>query len=201
MITILDYQMGNLRSVAKAIEKVGEMPQLVDTPEAVLQAEKLIVPGVGGFPACMAALKERGLEDAIQEYIKSGRPYLGICLGMQILMEESEEFGKHAGLGIFKGKVVRFAGNLNLKIPHMGWNSLEFPKTSKLFADVKPGAYVYFVHSYFCVPKKKKFISATSDYGYSFAAAFEQDNIFAVQFHPEKSQKVGLKILENFCGV
>lgn len=200
-ITILDYQMGNLRSVAKAVERLGQSAQLVDTPEDLLKADKLIVPGVGGFPACMDALKTRGLDTAIKDYIKSGRPYLGICLGMQILMELSEEFGSHPGLGIFKGRVERFSPKTKLKIPHMGWNRLKFPKDSKLFKDISPGAYVYFVHSYFCEPKESKLVAATSNYGQDFCAAFEQDNVFAVQFHPEKSQSVGLNILKNFCEV
>lgn len=198
-ITILDYQMGNLRSVAKAVEKIGGAVKVVDTAGQIAQADKLIVPGVGGFPDCMKVLKERGLDKAIQDFISTERPYLGICLGMQILMEEGEEGGSHPGLGIFSGKVERFAASPSLKIPHMGWNALEFPKKSKLFSGVDSGSYVYFVHSYYCAPKKKKLISATSHYGETFAAAFEENNLFAVQFHPEKSQKVGLEILKNFC--
>jgi glutamine amidotransferase len=157
-----------------------------------------VVPGVGAFRDCMAALREFKLEEAIRGFIKTGRPYLGICLGMQILMDEGEEGGLHQGMGIFPGKVVRFAPELNLKVPHMGWNRLDPEKETRILQGLGPESYAYFVHSYYVTPKKKKISAATTEYGVNFTSVIEQDNIYAVQFHPEKSQKVGLKILENF---
>ncbi|MCB1214057.1 MAG: imidazole glycerol phosphate synthase subunit HisH [Deltaproteobacteria bacterium] len=199
MITILDYQMGNLKSVAKAIESLDYSWELVTDPESILDAQKLIVPGVGGFPDCMKVLHQRGLDGALLEYIESGRPYLGICLGMQILMEVGEEGGKHEGLGFFKGRVKRFDPKLNLKIPHMGWNRLQVNPDSQVLEGLGQDPYVYFVHSYYVEPEDKSIIASQTDYGVNFASALEKDNVYAVQFHPEKSQKVGLKILDNFC--
>jgi glutamine amidotransferase len=198
MIAILDYEMGNLKSVSKALEAVGAEVRITRNPQEALQADKLVVPGVGAFRDCMGNLGKFNLVEAIQSFIKSGRPYLGICLGMQILMEESEEGGKYEGMGIFSGKVKRFAPELKLKVPHMGWNRLIPEKESTILQGLNPESFAYFVHSYYVEPKKKKISAATTDYGVKFTSVIEQDNIYAVQFHPEKSQKVGLKILENF---
>lgn len=198
MIAILDYEMGNLKSVSKALEAVGGEVRITRDPKEAAKADKMVVPGVGAFRDCMAALRKFQLVETIQNFIKSGRPYLGICLGMQILMEESEEGGSHKGLGIFHGKVVRFAPELNLKVPHMGWNRLDPEKESALLRGLRPEAFAYFVHSYYVAPKKKKISAAQTEYGVKFTSVIEQDNIYAVQFHPEKSQAVGLKILENF---
>lgn len=198
MIAILDYQMGNLKSVSKALEAVGGVCRITRNPGEVKGAEKLIVPGVGAFRDCMAALRQFRLVDPVKQFIQSGRPYLGICLGMQILMERSEEGGIHEGLGVFPGQVVRFAPELNLKVPHMGWNQIQPVKENRLLEGLDSGSYAYFVHSYYVAPKNKKITAATTEYGVEFSSVIEQDNVFAVQFHPEKSQAVGLKILENF---
>jgi imidazole glycerol-phosphate synthase subunit HisH len=198
MIAILDYEMGNLKSASKALEAVGGEVRITRDPKVALQADKLVVPGVGAFRDCMAALRKFKLDEAIGDFIRSGRPYLGICLGMQILMDESEEGGTFPGLGIFSGKVIRFAPELNLKVPHMGWNRLDPEKDSRILQGLKPEAFAYFVHSYYVTPTKKKISAASTEYGVKFTSVIEQDNVYAVQFHPEKSQAVGLKILENF---
>ena len=197
-IAVLDYEMGNLKSVSKALEAVGGEVCITRDPKEALKAEKLVVPGVGAFRDCMAALEKFKLDEAIRDFIASGRPYLGICLGMQILMDESEEGGKFKGLGIFPGKVVRFAPELKLKVPHMGWNRLDVEKECRLLEGLPAESFAYFVHSYYVTPKAKKICVAKTEYGENFTSVIEQDNIFAVQFHPEKSQAVGLKILENF---
>ncbi len=197
MIAILDYDMGNLRSVSKAVEHVGGKCAVTRDPKRAAQADKLILPGVGAFKDCMANLESYGLIEPIREFIASGRPFLGICLGMQLLMDESEEGGRHRGLGILPGKVRRFSPELGLKVPHMGWNRLKLMGKPRLLEGME-GDYVYFVHSYYVAPEKKKAIAAVSDYGLEFAASLESDNIFATQFHPEKSQKVGLGLLKRF---
>lgn len=197
MIAILDYDMGNLRSVSKAVEHVGGKCAVTRDPKRAAKADKLILPGVGAFKDCMANLESYGLIEPIREFIASGRPFLGICLGMQLLMDESEEGGRHKGLGILPGKVLRFSPELGLKVPHMGWNRLKLKGKPRLLEGME-GDYVYFVHSYYVAPEKKKAIAAVSDYGLEFAASFESDNIFATQFHPEKSQKVGLGLLKRF---
>jgi glutamine amidotransferase len=198
MIAILDYQMGNLKSVSKALETVGAKCEVTRDPAVVAKADRLVVPGVGAFRDCMAGLSSQGLTEPIQDFIRSGRPYLGICLGMQILMEESEEGGHHPGLGIFPGKVLRFSPKLPLKVPHMGWNQLNKKMDSRLLKDIPNDSYVYFVHSYYVAPENKKITSASTDYGIPFTSCIEFENIFAVQFHPEKSQQIGLKILKAF---
>ncbi|HCU25764.1 MAG TPA: imidazole glycerol phosphate synthase subunit HisH [Deltaproteobacteria bacterium] len=198
MIAILDYDMGNLRSVSKAVEHVGGKCQVTRDPAVVAKADKLILPGVGAFKDCMENLRSYRLIEAIREFIDSGRPFLGICLGMQLLMDESEEGGTHSGLGIIPGKVLRFSSEAGIKVPHMGWNQLKVAAKSDLFSEME-AEYVYFVHSYYVVPKHpRKVVAATTDYGLRFAAALEQENIFATQFHPEKSQKVGLALLGRF---
>lgn len=197
MIAILDYDMGNLRSVSKALEHVGGQCVVTRDPKQAAKADKLILPGVGAFKDCMANLESYGLIEPIRAFIASGRPFLGICLGMQLLMDESEEGGRHQGLGIIPGKVQRFSPELGLKVPHMGWNQLKLKGKPRLLEGMQDD-YVYFVHSYYVAPEKKQVIAATADYGLEFAASLESDNIFATQFHPEKSQTVGLGLLKRF---
>lgn len=199
MIAILDYGMGNLKSVSKAFERVGADYQITRDPQDVARADKLVVPGVGAFGDCMRNLGDLGLIEPIREFIRSGRYYLGLCLGMQILMDESEEGSGVAGLGLIPGKVLKFPADLGLKVPHMGWNSLKIKKKTKLFRDLSQDCYVYFVHSYYVAPDSPQVVAATTDYGLTFASSLESKNILATQFHPEKSQQVGLQIIRNFC--
>ena len=202
MIAILDYDMGNLRSVSKALEHVGAKVQITRDPKVVAKADKLVLPGVGAFKDCIGNLKSYGLVEPILKFIETGKPFLGICVGMQMLMTESEEGGQHFGLNIFKGKVLRFPAKYKLKVPHMGWNNISVEKDSRLLKGLKDESFVYFVHSYYVVPTKKKELAAASTkYGVKFTAAIEHENVFATQFHPEKSQDVGLKILKNFVKV
>lgn len=196
-IAIIDYGMGNLHSAAKALEKVGAQVKVTSDPELVRQADKVILPGVGAFGDCMKNLNERGLAPVIHEVIAAGKPFLGICVGLQMLFEGSEEDPGVAGLGIFKGMVRKIAAP-GLKIPHMGWNNLEYRTSSSLFQGLPPAAYVYFVHSYHAVPTDESCITAVTDYGGQVTAAVGRGLVQAVQFHPEKSSAVGLKILANF---
>ena len=196
-ITIIDYGMGNLHSAAKALEKVGAQVTVTRDPELVRQADKVILPGVGAFGDCMKNLNERGLAPVIHEVIAAGKPFLGICVGLQMLFEGSEEDPGVAGLGIFKGLVRKIVAP-GLKIPHMGWNNLEYRTSSSLFQGLPPAAYVYFVHSYHAVPTDESCITAVTDYGGQVTAAVGRGLVQAVQFHPEKSSAVGLKILANF---
>ncbi len=197
-IAILDYGMGNLRSVQKALEKYGASVVLSSCPEEIKDMAALVVPGVGAFDDCVRNLKRDNLDRTITDFISSGRPFLGICLGLQILFEGSEEGGEK-GLGIFKGKVLRFPPML--KVPHMGWNSLELTASGKkceILKDIKDGEYFYFVHSYYVKPEDKSIIATTTDYDVEFTSSVCSKNIFACQFHPEKSQNAGLKLIENF---
>ena len=196
-IAIIDYGMGNLHSAAKALEKVGAQVTVTRDPELVRQADKVILPGVGAFGDCMKNLNERGLAPVIHEVIAAGKPFLGICVGLQMLFEGSEEDPGVAGLGIFKGMVRKIAAP-GLKIPHMGWNNLEYRTSSSLFQGLPPAAYVYFVHSFHAVPTDESCITAVTDYGGQVTAAVGRGVVQAVQFHPEKSSAVGLKILANF---
>ena len=196
-IAIIDYGMGNLHSAAKALEKVGAQVKVTSDPELVRQADKVILPGVGAFGDCMKNLNERELAPVIHEVIAAGKPFLGICVGLQLLFEGSEEDPGVAGLGIFKGLVRKIAAP-GLKIPHMGWNNLEYRTSSSLFQGLPPAAYVYFVHSYHAVPTDESCITAVTDYGGQVTAAVGRGLVQAVQFHPEKSSAVGLKILANF---
>lgn len=198
MIAIVDYGMGNLRSVSKALEKLGFGTQFVDTPDAVERADKLVVPGVGAFGDAMRELESRNLVEPIKEYARSGRPVLGICLGMQIFMEESEEDPGVPGLALIPGKVVRFK-DMGLKIPHMGWNNLKLRDGARLFSGTGASPCVYFVHSYFVAPTDKAVAAATTDYGETFVSSVETGNLLGTQFHPEKSQEIGLQILKNFA--
>ena len=196
-ITIIDYGMGNLHSAAKALEKVGAQVTVTRDPELERQADKVILPGVGAFGDCMKNLNERELAPVIHEVIAAGKPFLGICVGLQLLFEGSEEDPGVAGLGIFKGLVRKIAAP-GLKIPHMGWNNLEYRTSSSLFQGLPPAAYVYFVHSFHAVPTDESCITAVTDYGGQVTAAVGRGLVQAVQFHPEKSSAVGLKILANF---
>lgn len=215
MIAIIDYGMGNLRSVQKGFEKVGHTAIVTSDPKAIMDSSHVVLPGVGAFPDCMRNLEERGLLDIVPKVIESGRPFLGICLGLQLLFTESEEFGVHKGLDIIKGRVVKFSGQgsevrgqektlatghwpLELKVPHMGWNTVSIKKKSPAMEGIDDGSYFYFVHSYYVVPEDEKVVATATDYGINFVSSIWKDNVFASQFHPEKSQEKGLRILKNF---
>ncbi|MCA9016512.1 MAG: imidazole glycerol phosphate synthase subunit HisH [Planctomycetaceae bacterium] len=199
MITIVDYGMGNLRSVQKAFEKVGAEAAICSQPEEISQATKLILPGVGAFRDAIQALQQQSLVEPILEHVHSGKPFLGICLGLQLLFDVSYEDGEYAGLGIIPGKVVRFEDQPDLKIPHMGWNQIERTGPHPILAGIPEHEYFYFVHSYYVVPENESDVAAWTDYGCRFASMVARDNIVASQFHPEKSQDAGLKLLQNFA--
>lgn len=198
VIALVDYGMGNLRSVEKALKTVGAEVQLATTPEQIHAAKGLVLPGVGAIGDCVCNLTDQQLVPAIRGFIESGKPFLGICLGLQALFDESEESGGVKGLGIFPGGVPRFRVQ-NLKVPHMGWNKLSIQQPDcPLLQGVGQGSYVYFVHSYFVAPRDRSLVCTTTDYGGEFCSMIWRDNVFATQFHPEKSQAVGLKMLANF---
>ena len=200
MIALLDYGSGNLRSVHKALLKVGADVRIAQRPEEIGDAGGLVLPGVGAFDDCINALRKQELLEAAREFIKSGRPFLGICVGYQALFERSEEFNScAAGLGIFQGSVVRFSEKSGLKIPQIGWNQLEIVNSQcPLYRGIAAGSYVYFVHSFHPQPVDDSIVATRTDYGGKFASSVWRDNVFATQFHPEKSQKVGLQLLKNF---
>ncbi len=199
MIAIVDYGMGNLRSVEKAFLKIGAKAHVTGEPSDLNNAEALVLPGVGAFADCMRNLREKDLLEVVISSIEKGKPYLGICLGLQILFEESEEFGLNKGLGIISGKVRRFSfKNKELKIPHMGWNSIKIIKRAPIFTDIPEESYFYFVHSYYVEPSDTSVISTLTEYGHPFVSSIWKDNIIATQFHPEKSQALGLKVLKGF---
>ena len=199
MIAIIDYGMGNLRSVQKGFERMGREAVVTREPKTILDASKVVLPGVGAFADCMRNLEEFGLIDPVKKCISSGKPFLGICLGLQLLFTEGEEFGVHKGLDIIKGRVIRFnIQDPTLKIPHMGWNSVSIKRRPPALADVPDGSHFYFVHSYHVVPEDKGVIATTTPYGIEFVSSIWKDNILAVQFHPEKSQALGLSILKRF---
>jgi imidazole glycerol-phosphate synthase subunit HisH len=200
VIALLDYGSGNLRSVHKALLKVGADVRIVQSPDKIGDARAMVLPGVGAFDDCINALRKQGLLEAARAFIRSGKPFLGICVGYQALFEKSEEFNScAAGLSILKGKVVRFSDKHGLKIPQIGWNQLEIAKPDcPLFRGVANGSYVYFVHSFFPQPADVGIVAARTEYGDTFASSVWHDNIFATQFHPEKSQQVGLQLLKNF---
>jgi glutamine amidotransferase len=200
-IAIIDYQMGNLRSVQKALEKVGHAATITSEPEVLAKAEKIVLPGVGAFGDAMAELRRRHLVEPIREAIAAGKPFLGICLGLQLLFDVGYEGGEFEGLKVLRGKVVRFDLPHEFKVPHMGWNRGRIVRRAPLLADIEDGSYFYFVHSYYVVPEDSALVSIESDYGDPFCAAIWRDNLFATQFHPEKSQATGLKMLQNFASL
>jgi glutamine amidotransferase len=200
MIAIIDYGAGNLHSVQKAVEFVGGRSFFASTAEEIFRADKVVLPGVGAFQIGMTGLTNKGLVPAIKEYAATGRPLLGICLGMQLLFEESDEGGQHFGLGLLPGDVVAFEP-IDLKVPQIGWNQLVHKDDIPLLANVKTGSYVYFNHSYYCRPSDPSHIFSTTEYGDSFASIVASGNVYGFQFHPEKSQRVGLQLLQNFIGV
>ena len=193
---IVDYGMGNLRSVSKAFEKVGFDVKISSEPEDIKNAEVLVLPGVGAFKDAVQNLKSLGLYGKIIEHIEKGKTFMGICLGLQLLFERSYEFGETKGFGIFQGEVILLPQKV--KIPHIGWNQLWKKKDSHLLDGIRDGEYFYFVHSYHVVPKRQDIILTVTDYGIDFVSSIEYENVFAVQFHPEKSQRAGLKLIENF---
>jgi glutamine amidotransferase len=214
MIAIIDYGMGNLRSVEKGFLRAGVDVRVTNRPEIVKKADGVVLPGVGAFKDCMKELTNLELIDAVVDTVNAGKPYLGICLGLQVLFSESEEFGRCKGLDVLRGKVVRFQFDVGayrdtpvqaaspnaqtLKVPHMGWNETKIRDNNPLFTGIQDKSYFYFVHSYYVVPEDTSIISTTTDYGIEFTSSVRKDNIFAVQFHPEKSQTVGLRMLKNF---
>jgi imidazole glycerol-phosphate synthase subunit HisH len=197
-VILIDAGTGNLRSVQKALENVGANVERTDDPRRVLSGKRIVLPGVGAFGDFMSGLQAKGLADAVKEVAGREIPLLGICVGMQSLFEIGEEMGDHEGLGLLRGTVVRFADSLSVKIPHTGWNQLEVKKDPLLFDQVGDGAYVYFNHSYYCQPADRIDVIAETNYGIRYACAVRRETIFGVQFHPEKSQQVGLQILKNF---
>jgi glutamine amidotransferase len=213
MIAIVDYGMGNLHSVKKALESLGAEAQIADTAKALVLADKVVLPGVGAFADAMLEIEKQGLVRILGEQIKKKKPFLGICLGMQLLFEESEEAQKSKGLGVLKGAVKKFSTQDGLKVPHMGWNQLKINAGRQslsgtvlgspcpLLKGVPERGYVYFCHSYYPAPEDKSAIAATTEYGINFASVVWKDNVFGVQFHPEKSQGVGIQILKNFIAL
>jgi imidazole glycerol-phosphate synthase subunit HisH len=208
MIAIIDYGAGNLGSVYKALKHITTDVEVTANPQVVARADKLVLPGVGAFTHCMLGLESVRLTDGTKAFIRSGRPFLGICVGLQMLFDESEEMGASPGLGVLPGKVIRFdfgqraeEGDRPLKVPHIGWNRLQFREDAALFSGLSQGDRVYFVHSYHPAPANEEVISARTDYGYSFCSAVQRDNVHATQFHPEKSGAVGLQILRNFTSL
>ena len=202
MLAVIDYGAGNLRSVLHALKHlhVTDM-RLVQRPDQLSGAEKIILPGVGAFGACMDQMHRQDLVEPLKDALAADIPYLGICVGMQMLFEVGEEMGEHAGLGVLGGRVIRFPHFVDRKVPHMGWNQLKFRRESDLLNGLGEENYVYFVHSYYCAPTDQATVVASVDYGVEFAAFVQQDNMYGVQFHPEKSQKIGLQILANFLRI
>lgn len=200
MIAIVDYGMGNLRSVQKALQRTGAQAEIVTTAEQIDRAEKIVLPGVGAFRDAIGHLRDQGLIEPVKQAVQSGRPFLGICLGFQLLFDVSYEDGEYAGLGVLPGEVLRF--NLEdpqLKVPHMGWNRVHWHRPCPLFAGLTSGQHFYFVHSYYVAPRDASLTTGVCDYGGPFCAMVWRDNLFAAQFHPEKSQAAGLTLLRNFA--
>ncbi|MBT1071224.1 imidazole glycerol phosphate synthase subunit HisH [Pelotalea chapellei] len=206
MIAIIDYGMGNLCSVQKGFEKIGAKAVITADPQAVLEADRIVLPGVGAFRDCMHNLEEGGFVEPILRVIAEGRPFLGVCVGMQLLFTDSVEFGLYQGLNVIPGHVLRFPDGVReqdeiLKVPHMGWNQLHVTHRPPAFDGIKEGTNVYFVHSYYVKPEDESVIAATTSYGIDFCSAVWKDNVVATQFHPEKSQDAGLRILKNFAEI
>lgn len=198
MIAIIDYDAGNIKSVEKAMLLLGQEVKITRDKDEILNAEKVILPGVGAFGDAMGKLHQYGLVEVIKEVVKKGTPFIGICLGLQLLFESSDETPGVEGLGILKGKILRIPDCEGLKIPHMGWNSLKFPTEGRLFKGLPEDSYVYFVHSYYLAAEDESIVTATTEYSTLIHASVEQGNVFACQFHPEKSSDVGIQILKNF---
>lgn len=201
MIAIIDYDAGNIKSVEKAMQSLGEVPVVTRDREEILSADKVILPGVGSFGDAMEKIRSYGLEEVIHEVVAKKTPFLGICLGLQLMFERSDECEGVKGLGILKGEILRIPDKEGLKIPHIGWNSLKFPNEGRLFKGLKEDSYVYFVHSYYLKAEEPEIVTATTEYSTLIHASVEKDNIFACQFHPEKSSDVGLTILKNFINL
>jgi glutamine amidotransferase len=198
-IIIVDYGMANLRSVQKGFEKVGHAAEITSDPNRVAEADKLVLPGVGAFCDAIAKLRQADLAPPIVQHIRGGKPFLGICLGLQMLFTKSYEDGEFEGLNLLPGEVVRFPSTPGLKVPHMGWNQLRVRRRAPVLRDMPDGSAVYFVHSYYAVPKDSSAVATDTDYPIPFTSAVWHENIFATQFHPEKSQRVGLNMLKNFA--
>jgi len=198
MIAIIDYDAGNIKSVEKALLLLGQEVKITRDKDEILHADKVILPGVGAFGDAMGKIRQYGLEEVIKEVVKKRTPFLGICLGLQLLFESSDETPGVEGLGILKGKILRIPDKEGLKIPHMGWNSLKFPVEGRLFKNLPEESYVYFVHSYYLEAEDESIVTATTEYSTLIHASVEQGNVFACQFHPEKSSDVGIQILKNF---
>ena len=201
MIAIIDYDAGNIRSVEKALQFLGEDPVVTRDRDMILSAEKVILPGVGAFGDAMGKLRGYGLEKVILDTVEKGTPFLGICLGLQLLFERSDESDGVSGLGILPGEIVRIPDREDLKVPHIGWNSLDYPSEGTLFQGIPEGSYVYFVHSYYLRAREESIVKATTEYGVTIHASVEKDNVYACQFHPEKSSQIGMKILQNFINI
>lgn len=201
MIAIIDYGAGNLQSVKKALDFIGAESVITDNPETINTCDKILLPGVGSFGDAMASMRAKNLVETVKQNALSGKAFLGICLGLQLLFEESEESPNVQGLGIFKGKIRRFPSDMGLKIPHIGWNSLEIKQKDTLFKGIPENSYVYFVHSYYLEAEDLTDVATITNYGIDFHSAVGKGNIFATQFHPEKSGDVGLQILRNFASM
>ncbi len=201
MIAIIDYGAGNLQSVKKAFDFIGAESVITDNPEIINACDRILLPGVGSFGDAMNSMTEKGLVETVKQNALSGKPFLGICLGLQLLFEESEESPGVQGLGIFKGKIKKFSSDMGLKIPHIGWNSLEIKQKDGIFKGVSENSYVYFVHSYYLHAEDENDIACVTNYGIDFHSAVGKNNVFATQFHPEKSGDVGLQILKNFASM
>ena len=204
MMLLIDYGIGNIRSLEKAFQAVGVEPVRSDDPAAIREAERLVLPGVGAFGACIRELRRRGLVEPIREAVAAGTPLLGVCVGMQLLFDSSEEQGEHAGLGLLPGRVVRFDppaanGERPLKVPHMGWNTVEATRTHPLLNGIADGEHFYFVHSFHAAPENQSHVLGATTYGVPFPAIVQREHVMGVQFHPEKSQNAGLRLLRNFA--
>ncbi|MQN00545.1 MAG: imidazole glycerol phosphate synthase subunit HisH [Lachnospiraceae bacterium] len=201
MIAIIDYDAGNIRSVEKAVKFLGRDCKVTSDGSEILSADHVILPGVGNFGDCMAHLRDRGLVDVIRKVQENDTPFLGICVGLQLIFNDSEESEGVEGLGLLPGHIIKFPERKDLKVPHMGWNSIRFPKAGRLFKGIEEGSFVYFVHSYYLKADDPSIVTATCEYGLNFDASVEKGNVFATQFHPEKSGETGLQILNNFLEI